>query len=93
MSGTAKATVLVENERVVVTEWRMAPGTDTGWHRHERDYVVVPLADGTLKLETKEGVIVSDARQGAPYFRGQGVEHNVINAGAREYVFIEVELK
>ena len=43
-------TVFIDNERVRVTEWRFAPGAATGWHRHEMDYVVVPMADGVLEL-------------------------------------------
>ena len=41
----AKSTVFIDNERTRVTEWRFAPGASTGWHRHEYDYVVVPLLD------------------------------------------------
>ena len=55
MSGSAKATVLVDNERVIVTEYRFQPGDNTGWHRHGHDYVVVPLMDGKVKLVTKDG--------------------------------------
>ncbi len=36
----AASTVQVENERVIVTEWRFAPGADTGHHVHAHDYVV-----------------------------------------------------
>ena len=32
-------------------------------------------------------------RLGEPYFRPVGVEHNVINAGDKEMIFTEVELK
>jgi quercetin dioxygenase-like cupin family protein len=48
-------TVQIENERVIVTEWRFAPGAETGWHTHGHDYVVVPMTHGTLLLETDEG--------------------------------------
>jgi quercetin dioxygenase-like cupin family protein len=51
MTQQAVATVLTENERTRVTEWRFAPGAATGWHRHEYDYVVVPMLDGRLKLK------------------------------------------
>ena len=44
----AVATVQVDNERVRVTEWRFAPGAETGEHVHQMDYVVVPLGDGRL---------------------------------------------
>jgi quercetin dioxygenase-like cupin family protein len=92
-TGTAKATVFIENEKVIVTEYRFAPGANTGWHRHGHDYVIVPLMDGKLKLETAEGTSFAEMKKGAPYFRNAGVEHDVINANDGEYAFIEIELK
>jgi len=89
----ARATVQVDNERVVVTEWRFAPGAQTGWHRHGHDYVVVPLMDGQLLLQTADGEHVSPLRAGQSYARPAGVEHNVVNAGAGEFAFIEIEIK
>jgi quercetin dioxygenase-like cupin family protein len=89
----ALPTPLIENDRVIVTEWRFAPGAETGWHVHGYDYVVVPQTDGRLLLETKEGDRHADLRVGQPYFRNAGVEHNVVNANEHELVFIEVELK
>jgi beta-alanine degradation protein BauB len=93
MSGSAKAIKHVENERVIVWEYRFGPGDNTGWHRHGHDYVVVPLMDGKVKLETKEGSSFAEMKAGAPYFRKAGVEHDVINANMGEYAFIEIELK
>ncbi len=93
MSGTAKSIVHIENDRVIVTEWRFARGDSTGWHRHGHDYVVVPLMDGKLKLVTNDGDTIADMKKGAPYFRPEGVEHDVINATDGDYAFIEVELK
>jgi len=93
MSGSATATVFIDNERVIVTEYRFQPGQNTGWHRHGHDYVVVPLMDGKLKLETSSGTSFAEMKKGAPYFRQAGVEHDVINANDGEYAFIEIELK
>jgi hypothetical protein len=90
----AKATKLIENDRVIVIEYRFPnDGDAVGWHRHKHDYVVVPLMDGRLKLVTKEGESFADMKKGVPYFRNEGVEHDVINASGGEYAFIEVELK
>jgi quercetin dioxygenase-like cupin family protein len=89
----ATATVQIDNERVSVTEWRFAPGAETGWHRHQYDYVVVPQKTGKLLLKTKEGDSVSPLVTGKSYFRKAGVEHNVINASEDEFVFIEIEMK
>jgi len=90
----ATPTVQIDNERVKVTEWRFAPGAETGWHRHGMDYVVVPVADGQLSLEQPDGsTVVAQLVTGRSYTRPIGVEHNVINASDHEIAFIEIELK
>lgn len=90
---SAKPTQMIDNDRVRVTEWRFAPGASTGWHRHEFDYVVVPLLDGNLKIVEGAEEKIAELKQGVPYFRNVGVEHDVINANSFEYAFIEIELK
>jgi quercetin dioxygenase-like cupin family protein len=90
----AKSTVFIDNVRTRVTEWRFAPGASTGWHRHEYDYVVVPLLDGKLGLSTGENESqIAELSAGVPYFRQVGVEHDVTNVNDFEYAFIEVEFK
>lgn len=89
----AQPTVQLDNDRVKVTEWRFAPGAETGWHRHGMDYVVVPMTTGTLLLDTPDGEIKSPLTAGVSYTRLTGVEHNVINDNAHEFVFVEIELK
>jgi quercetin dioxygenase-like cupin family protein len=89
----ARPTVRIDNDRVIVTEWRFAPGAETGWHRHGHDYVVVPLTDGKLLLETAHGGIEASLQTGIPYFRNEGVEHNVVNANDFEFAFVEIEMK
>lgn len=94
MTISATPTVFIDNERVRVTEWRFAPGASTGWHRHEYDYVVVPMLDGRLKLVGPGGgESHADLKKGVPYFRNVGVEHDVVNANRFEYAFIEIEMK
>jgi beta-alanine degradation protein BauB len=88
------ATVQVDNARVRVTEWRFAPGAETGEHVHAMDYIVVPLADGQLKIVSPEGAeSLVPLKCGASYFRQAGVHHNVINANDFEFAFVEIELK
>jgi ketosteroid isomerase-like protein len=94
MTGTAKATVHIENDRVIVTEYRFAPGANTGWHRHGHDYVIVPLCDGQLVLDLPGGQkATASLTQGLPYSRREGVEHNVINGSdSAPLAFLEVEV-
>jgi beta-alanine degradation protein BauB len=89
----AQATLQIDNERVVVTEWRFAPSAETGFHVHGHDYVVVPMTSGTLRLEEPDGIRDVELKAGGSYTRLAGVAHNVININAFEFSFIEIELK
>ncbi len=89
----AVPTVQISNERVIVTEWRFAPGAETGWHRHAHDYVVVPMTGGELLLETPDGNRTAPLTPGQSYTRSVGVEHNVINPTGHEVVFVEIEMR
>lgn len=89
----AQAIVKIDEPHVRVTEYRFAPGAETGWHRHGDDYVVVPLADGDLLLEDLDGTSkTATLTAHEPYARLKGVEHNVINANAYDFAFIEIEI-
>ena len=89
----ATGTKQLENERVIVTEWRIAPGSEAGWPRPGHDYVVVPLLTGKLKIDDGKEERIVDLKAGGSYARPIGVEHNVINANDFEYAFVEVEIK
>jgi mannose-6-phosphate isomerase-like protein (cupin superfamily) len=89
----AVPTVQLDNDRVRVTEWRFAPGSATGWHRHGHDYVVVPMTSGTLHLRSAGADATAQLVAGQPYYRPLGAEHDVLSPGPGEVVFIEVEVK
>ena len=89
----ASSTLLQENERVIITQWRLAPGSETGWHRHGHDYVVVCLTAGKLLAETADGNVETELSLGQAYARPAGVEHNIVNPNPHEFAFIEIELK
>jgi beta-alanine degradation protein BauB len=89
----AVAIIKINEPHVRVIEYRFAPGAETGWHRHGYDYVVVPLLDGKLLLERPDGTSqVTELVTNQPYARRAGVEHNVVNANAFEFSFLEIEL-
>ncbi len=79
--GDRHDTILIDNTRVRMAEWRFRKcGDSTGWHRHEHDYVVVPLFDGKLEIDLDRGQrTTADLKTGLPCFRETGVEHNAIN--------------
>ena len=94
MSGRARATVQVDNDRVRVTEWRFARDEATGWHRHEYDYVVVPMTVGPLRIRTAQAARCRTTSCPARRTSGSaGAEHDVWNPNDREVVFVEIEIK
>jgi beta-alanine degradation protein BauB len=91
-SPSAVATVQIDNGTVRVTEWRFAPGATTGFHRHDYPYVVVPMTTGKLAITGPAGPSTGELVTGRAYARPAGVEHDVKNANAFEFVFVEIEL-
>ena len=49
------AVLLIDDDRVRVTQWRFPPGPNTGRHRHAHDTVVVPLVTGQRMLDAPGG--------------------------------------
>lgn len=82
----------LDNGVLRVTRWTFPPGSETGPHRHEYDYVVVPVTDGDLTIESAEGTSVAPIKLGVSYNRDKGVEHNVANDTETTISFVEVEL-
>ena len=94
MINKAVSSIQIENKLVKVTKYFFMPGHETGMHKHIFDYIVTPITNGKLLLIDKNGnesnynLIASQS-----YFRKAGVEHNVINYGKHNLIFIETELK
>ncbi len=81
----------IDNARARVTRHKMAPGASTGFHRHDYDYVIVPVTDGRMRIVEGGRESVSELSAGISYFRPAGVEHDVINGGDRDLIFVEIE--
>lgn len=90
---TATASVQVDNEQVRVTKWDFPPGTQTGLHTHEYDYIVVPISAGTLTVHTAEGNFDNVLTPGMTYQRAAKTTHNVVNETEAPCSFVEIELK
>jgi hypothetical protein len=93
--GSAHATTGIDNEDVRITTWSFdEDGADTGDHRHEFDYIVVPVTGATFRVTNPDGSERTlTQEQGVPYLGTAGTEHNVINASGGRAVFVEIELK
>lgn len=90
---SARSDVSIDNDRVRVTTWTLGEEERTGRHRHELDYVVVPLTAGQLAMTSAGTTTTSELTHGGCYFRAAGVEHDVSNPGTEPVVFVEIEIK
>lgn len=88
----AESDIQLEDESLRVTHWRLAPGTETGWHVHGYPYVVVPVRGGVLTVEDTEGSRDYEIVTASSYSRPKGVKHNIANDTGNEISFVEVEL-
>ena len=87
------ANVLIDNDKVKVTEWSFEVSDSTGHHIHEYNYIVVTMLDGELRIVDKDNnETISKLTKGGAYYREKGVEHNVLNNNNIPYSFIEIEL-
>jgi len=93
--STARREVNADNDAVRVTTWTFeAAGDAIGQHRHEYDYVVVPVTGGRFEVVDIDGSVHEmDQVAGSPYLGSAGTEHDVISVGAEKAVFVEIELK
>ncbi|MEM7087943.1 MAG: cupin domain-containing protein [Pseudomonadota bacterium] len=94
MRPQALATLMIDDARVRVTRFDFEPDAQTGWHRHNMDYVITAITDCHMRLELPDGSTTEvSVPAGTAYRRDEGVEHNVINAGSAPMSFVEIELK
>ncbi|MEM1004597.1 MAG: cupin domain-containing protein [Pseudomonadota bacterium] len=94
MRPQALSTLMIDDARVRVTRFDFEPDAQTGWHRHNMDYVITAITDCHMRLELPDGSTTEvSVPAGTAYRRDEGVEHNVINAGSAPMSFVEIELK
>jgi beta-alanine degradation protein BauB len=91
---SGRSTIHFDTDKVRVTTWSFEDGEATGHHRHEFDYVVVPITGGTFAvLESDGSTRELTQRAAAPYLGRAGTTHDVINRSGGSASFIEIELK
>jgi quercetin dioxygenase-like cupin family protein len=92
--AAARSDRSADDDRVRITTWTFQDGEDTGHHRHEYDYVVVPVTGGIFTVLETDGTTREMTQQAALAYQGRaGTEHNVINRSGGTAVFVEIELK
>ncbi|MHB1834350.1 MAG: cupin domain-containing protein [Solirubrobacteraceae bacterium] len=90
----ARGAINADTKRVRVTTWSFDDGSATGFHRHEFDYVVVPITGGTFEVVDRDGATRELTQEaGVAYLGVEGTSHDVVNRSGRPASFVEIELK
>ena len=84
---------VLENDRVVVWDYTWNPGAATPVHFHDKDVVVVYLADGALTSTTPDGVsTVNEHSFGFVKFNpGNRVHSELLSRGSARAIIIELK--
>ena len=91
--GTSIANVLLDNEKVTVTENIRHPGTLTPMHTHEKPYVAYFFSPCKLQITTpKGGTKVKDIPAGKVVW-SKGVTHEVKVLGNKDLHTFHVQFK
>ena len=93
MSTGSHAEQQLENDVFRVTKWTIEPGGSIPMHRHEYEYVVIPLVTDTMHVVNADGSeFDAELVTGQSYTRAAGAEHRIENRGSEaDVVFVEVE--
>ncbi len=86
--------VLHEDDKTCITLFTIKPGEQTGWHRHEYDYVAVQQSTGRLHFDYADGSTREiDYTPGVAVAVAAPVEHNAVNVGEVDIIALEIEYK
>ena len=84
---------LEENERVIIWDYKWIAGVATPMHFHDKDVVVVYLADGALKSTTPDGTdTINDHYYGFAKFNARDRTHSeTLVRGTARAIIIELK--
>jgi quercetin dioxygenase-like cupin family protein len=86
--------VIFENDAVRVWTFSVGPGGLKPMHRHDLDYVIVPLSGGRVEITTIEGRSrIGEDKVGEVIWQDAGETHQLQNLNDFPYRNILVELK
>lgn len=93
MATGSHSEVQIDNEHFRVTKWTIKPGGHIPMHRHDYEYVVVPLVTMSMHVANADGTeFVTDLEEGLSYTRTAGQEHMIVNHNPDGIIeFVEIE--
>jgi quercetin dioxygenase-like cupin family protein len=86
------AKILLDNEKVNVTEYTFKPGAVADWHSHPQNSVYT-VTDAKMKVEVKDkGTKVNEVKAGQAMW-SPAITHRVTNVGEKDFTVAITEIK
>jgi len=93
-STSVAGQVAAENPSARLYQWKLAPGTTSAMHTHERPYLIIAVDRMPLKMTAPDGQSGShEIQAGDFHWVDSKVTHSLTNEGTTEGEIVEVELK
>jgi quercetin dioxygenase-like cupin family protein len=86
------AKILLDNEKVNVTEYTFKPGAVADWHSHPQNSVYT-VTDAKMKVEIKDqNAKINEVKAGMAMW-SPVITHRVTNVGEKEFIVVITEIK
>ena len=100
VEGPGGGDIIFENERVRITEMRLAPGERSALHTHTLDYMLIQVEGDRIAVEphpetagANDVYLEADVVPGATIFLERGGVETAVNVGKQPWREICIELK
>jgi predicted metal-dependent enzyme (double-stranded beta helix superfamily) len=90
-----QAQVLVDNQKVTIRRWQLAPGERSPVHTHSLDHIYIVVHGSKIREYLADGSIHDDDQETGRvgFSAGVGKTHSFENIGAAPYEMVSIELK
>jgi predicted metal-dependent enzyme (double-stranded beta helix superfamily) len=90
-----QAQALVDNQKVTIRRWKLAPGEQSPVHTHSLDHIYVVIHGSDIRDHLADGTIHDDDQETGRvgFSPGVGKTHFFENVGNVPYEMVSIELK
>jgi beta-alanine degradation protein BauB len=90
-----QAEVLVDNQKVTIRRWQLAPGERSPVHTHSLDHIYVVIHGSKIRDHLADGTTHDDDQETGRvgFSPGVGKVHSFENVGSAPYEMVSIELK
>jgi len=95
MDAVVQAKVLVDNQKVTIRRWQLAPGQRSPVHTHSLDHIYIVIHGSEIRDHLADGTTHDDNQETGRvgFSPGVGKVHSFENVGTVPYEMVSIDLK